>query len=135
MHPIIEERYYYDYQGNEIETPEYEDDPFFKEEQMDADEDYEKMFGDEMDAVSQTNSSIIKGRKIDYLALIKMVRNNCNKKVPVYDYWGNYKCMKSLPIYYSDTEKYCFPSQYFKKEEVLGVKKEIEKIIKKNNWN
>ena len=55
-------------------------------------------------------------------SLIKVVRDKCNKKVTVYDFFGYPKARKSIPLYYSDTKKYCFPDSYYSKEEVLNVK-------------
>ena len=51
--------------------------------------------------------------------LLKMLRNSkYNKRAEIYDYFGDSKGYKSLPIYYSDTGKLCFPEEYYDEEEV-----------------
>ena len=54
--------------------------------------------------------------------LLKMLRNSeYNKRAKIYDYFGNSKGYKSLPLYYSDTGKLCFPESYYDEEEVDGA--------------
>ena len=51
--------------------------------------------------------------------LLKMLRNSkYNKRVEICDSFGDSKGYKSLPIYYSDTGKLCFPENYYTEEEV-----------------
>ena len=51
--------------------------------------------------------------------LLKMLRNSkYNKRTEVYDYFGDSKGYKSLPLYYSDTGKLCFPESYYTEKEV-----------------
>ena len=51
--------------------------------------------------------------------LLKMLRNSkYNKRAKIYDYFGDSKGYKSLPLYYSDTGKLCFPESYYDEEEV-----------------
>ena len=51
--------------------------------------------------------------------LLKMLRNSkYNKRTEVYDYFGDSKGYKSLPLYYSDTGKLCFPKIYYTEKEV-----------------
>ena len=67
--------------------------------------------------------------------LIKLVRNKYNRSVIIYDFFGIPKGNKNLPLYYSDTKKFCFPQSYYSKEDILGVKKLLEDEIKKNDWD
>lgn len=51
--------------------------------------------------------------------LLKMLRNSkYNKHAKIYDYFGDSKGYKSLPLYYSDTGKLCFPKKYYTEKEV-----------------
>lgn len=74
--------------------------------------------------------------------LLKLLRNSeYNKRAKIYDYFGDSKGYKSLPLYYSDTGKLCFPESYYDEEEVDGAieflnangKGEFEAYIEEEN--
>ena len=67
--------------------------------------------------------------------LREYIRSLGSEHVPYYDYWGNCKGQKLLPIYYSDTLKFCYPGEYFSKEEVLNIVEKTKQYIKKNNYD
>lgn len=74
--------------------------------------------------------------------LLKLLRNSeYNKRAKIFDYFGDSKGYKSLPLYYSDTGKLCFPESYYDEEEVDGAiqflnangKGEFEAYIEEEN--
>jgi vacuolar-type H+-ATPase subunit I/STV1 len=78
----------------------------------------------------------MKNNVVEINNLIKEVRNSkYNKKANVYDYFGNLKNKKSLPLYYSDTQKLCFPEDYYSAKEIEEVKKLLEDAIKRYGYN
>ena len=63
------------------------------------------------------------------------IRSLGGKHIPVYDYFGNYKNQRLIPLYYGDTLKFCYPRSYFEKEEVLKIVEKTKQYIKKNNYD
>ena len=60
-------------------------------------------------------------------AIIKLLRNSkYNKSVKIYDYFGDSKGHKSIPLWYSDTKKLCFPDKYYSQEKINEVVKFLE---------
>lgn len=65
--------------------------------------------------------------------LLKFIRSNSlNKKhVPCYNAMGYRKRDLLLPIWYSDTQKLCYPKMYYTESEVEQITKKINtKLIK-----
>lgn len=59
--------------------------------------------------------------------IIKLLRNSkYNTSIKIYDYFGNSKGYKSIPLWYSDTKKLCFPDKYYSQEEIDEVVKFLE---------
>lgn len=63
------------------------------------------------------------------------IRSLGSAHAPYYDYWGDYKGSKLLPIYYSDTLKFCYPNQYFSKTQMEIIVEKVKKFIKKKNYD
>lgn len=59
--------------------------------------------------------------------IIKLLRNSkYSESIKIYDYFGNSKGYKSIPLWYSDTKKLCFPDKYYSQKEIDEVVKFLE---------
>ena len=59
--------------------------------------------------------------------LLKILRGSkYNKKIPVYDYLHGKQEYTSLPLYYSNTKKLCFPEKYYNEETIKEVVEFLE---------
>ena len=59
--------------------------------------------------------------------IIQLLRKSkYNKSVKIYDYSGNSKGYKSLPLWYSDTKKLSFPERYYNDNTIEEIVKFLE---------
>lgn len=67
--------------------------------------------------------------------LREYIRSIESDRAFIYDYFGRCKGTKSLPLYYSDTLKFCYPECYFTQKQVLRVVEKTKQYIEEKNYD
>ena len=63
------------------------------------------------------------------------VRSLGSNRVPYYDVWGNSKGSKLLPLYHSDSLKFCYPDEYFSKDQIDTIVEKVKNFINEKNYD